>query len=68
LEPQTYKIRLPNGTTVDRELDLVEAEYFISVGMYIAHGFSLLTTVFAAEQMDEAANVELPEGETPVCN
>jgi hypothetical protein len=36
-----YKIRLPNGTTVDRELGKDEVEYWLSVGMYLAHGFHL---------------------------
>lgn len=58
---EMYKIRLPNGTTVDRELGKDEVEYWLSVGMYLAHGFHLLTNVFAAEQMDDEATVEVDE-------
>jgi hypothetical protein len=60
---ETYNIRLPNGQIAAREIDKEEAEYWISVGMFLAHGFHQLTTVFAAEQMDDAANVDIPEGE-----
>lgn len=65
---EKYKIRLPNGTIVEKEMEKIEAEYFISMGMYIAHGFQLLTTVFAAEQMDDQATVEVEQQETPVAN
>lgn len=60
---EQYKIRLPNGQTVDRELDRDEVEYWLSVGMYLAHGFHLLTTVFAAEQMDAEATVAVEQTE-----
>lgn len=66
---EKYKIRLPNGDSIERELELKEVEYWVSVGMYLAHGFHLLSTVFAAEQMDDAANVPLNnEEEEPVLN
>lgn len=66
---ETYKIRLPNGTSVDRELEKDEVEYWLSVGMYLGHGFHLMTTIFAAEQMDDLATVPVPESEeTPVAN
>ncbi|HEY0749920.1 MAG TPA: hypothetical protein VGD26_02115 [Chitinophagaceae bacterium] len=58
---ETYKIRLPNGNTIDRELEKSEVEYWLSIGMYLAHGFHLLTTVFAAEQMDEQATIPVAD-------
>lgn len=56
---EIYKIRLPNGDSIDRELEKDEVEYWLSIGMYLSHGFHLMTTVFAAEQMDDSANVPL---------
>lgn len=50
---ETYKIRLPNGAIVERQMERTEAEYWISLGMYVGHGVSQLTTVFAAERLDD---------------
>lgn len=62
---EIYKLRLPNGTTVDRELERDEVEYWLSVGMYLAHGFQLITQCFAAEQMDELSTVPIQESSEP---
>jgi hypothetical protein len=61
-----YNIRLPNGSSVERELEINEVEYWLSIGMYLAHGFHLLTTVFAAERMDDEANAPIPEQDEEV--
>lgn len=54
---ETYKIRLPNGAVTERELEKDEVEYWLSVAMFVSHGFHLMSTIFAAEQMDDAATV-----------
>ncbi len=64
----TYKIRLPNGDVVERELEQAEVEYWLSIGMYLAHGFHSISTIFAAEAMDEEATVSTEEGVAPLAN
>lgn len=54
---ESYKIRLPTGQTINRELEKDEVEYWLSIGMYLSHGFHILSTVFAAEQMDDQSTV-----------
>lgn len=58
-----YNIRLPNGATTEREIPQDEAEYWISIGMFLAHGFHQLTTVFQAEMMDSEATVQQEDDE-----
>ena len=59
----SYKIRLPSGISKNMELEQDEAEYWISIGMFINHGLHAIMTVFAAEQMDdEATNPVVLEG------
>jgi hypothetical protein len=57
---------LPNGATVDKELEHSEVEYWVSIGMYLAHGFHQLSQVFVAEEMDDAATVPVDEEEEQV--
>jgi hypothetical protein len=38
-------------------LEKDEVEYWLSVAMFVSHGFHLMSTIFAAEQMDDAATV-----------
>lgn len=71
---ESYKIRLPDGTNVTREMSKEEAEYWLSIGLYLAHGFHHITAIFAAEQENEETDddiieiddaPEVDEGEAP---
>lgn len=58
---EKYNIRLPNGTTIEREMEREQAEYWISIAMCISHGLNLISLSFVADQMDDQANVPIPE-------
>lgn len=62
------QLRLPNGASVEKELSYDEVCFWVSLGMYLAHGFHSISTVFAAEQMDEDATIEADPAEEQAIN
>lgn len=58
---QTYRIRLPDGTIAEREMEQTEAEYWLSLGMYLGHGFHAITTQFQAEMMAQDDGDDMDE-------
>lgn len=64
---QVIAVRLPNCSEVEKELSYEEVCFWVSLGMYFAHGFHTISTAFAASQMDDEATVELdPEQDQAV--
>jgi hypothetical protein len=58
---ETYSIKLPNGDSVDRALSKEEVEFWVSLGMYLTHGFHAITAAYAVDNMDDEANVPVSE-------
>ena len=66
-DKQIVEIRLPNGEVVERELSKDEIGFWVSLGMYLAHGFHAISTIHAAQQMDDFGTIDVdPEEEQAI--
>lgn len=60
-----YNITIPNGSKISKPLEKEEAEYWISLGMFVAHGLNSMMMVFAAEAQSQAMDEEADVADVP---